>query len=357
MIEAAGREAIGDWTRGAGPRATGIESRRPVQGTGRRGTVGVALALLAAACLGLAPGVALAETELVEGIVVRVNERILTTREFAHRVQERSAETGKPIEVSEYPQVIDDAVNDFCMLERAAELKIEVEDDEVEAAVKGLREQNQVTDDAAFERSLKTMGMTVDGLKARLRETITINRLLSKEIGPIPVTEAELQDLYERDKEAYRVPEGVRLQHVIFSIGLEDEGGQRAMAAASRLVAASRAGQDFSTLVQEQVAAGAATGGDLGVVRLPDLRKELADALAKMKPGEISDPLKTSSGVHVFKLLERVPTSYKPFSEVVNELRERELSERYRSHMNGVVESVKKRYVVETHPELVIRQK
>ncbi len=313
-----------------------------------RGLVALTVALV------LASGSLARGAELVEAIVVRVNERIVTTRDFARRVQERSAEVGKPVAVEDYPKIVDELADDLCLLERASELKIEVDESEVDAAVKELREQNQVADDAAFEQTLKSMGMTLTQLRTRLRDTMVINRLLSREIGPLPVTDAELQHRYERDKEQFRVPEGVRLQHAIFAIDSDDTDGKRAVAAAQRLVAATRSGQDFAKLVEQQVSEGSARGGDLGVVRLPDLRQDLADVVAKLKPGEVSDPVQTPSGIHVFKLVERIPASYKPYAEVSGELRERELAERYRSRMTGVVDGLKKRYVVETHPELVV---
>lgn len=314
---------------------------------------------VAAVSLALALGTVtwvLAEKELVEGIVVRVNERILTTRDFARRVREKSAETGRLPDVAEYSQILEEAVDDMCFLERAGELKVEVDDEEVDASIKQLREQNQVTDEAAFEQTLTSMGLTLSGLKARMRDTLTINRMLSREIGPLSVTEAELQQRYERDKDSYRIPEGVRLEHCIFNVGPDEGAEQQALDEATRLVAAVRSGQEFSKLVSEQVAAGTARGGDLGVVRMPDLRQELASAVATMKPGDISDPIKTASGVHVFRLTERIAASYKPFAEVVDELRRREIDDRYRSRMSGVVEGLKKRYVVETHPELVVSQ-
>ena len=48
--------------------------------------------------------------------------------------------------------------DDLCLLERAVELKIEVEDQDVDDAIGRLREQNQIKDDAAFAESLKIHG-------------------------------------------------------------------------------------------------------------------------------------------------------------------------------------------------------
>jgi parvulin-like peptidyl-prolyl isomerase len=122
-------------------------------------------------------------------------------------------------------------------------------------------------------------------------------------------------------------------------------------------VAAARSGGDFKALVQAEVDAGHGTGGDLGTVLTADMRGEVRDVVAKLKAGEISDPFTSPAGVHIVRLLERIPPTVKPFNDVEEELRQRELSDRYRSHLSSVVTELKKRYVLEVHPELMTASK
>ncbi|MGE5236483.1 MAG: peptidyl-prolyl cis-trans isomerase [Acidobacteriota bacterium] len=288
---------------------------------------------------------------LVEGIVVRVNDRILTTSDMRERLHERAAESGHPVTPDQYPEMVKEAADEQCLLERAAELKVEVSDEEVENAIKGLREQNHVQDDATFTQMLRTMGLTLDQLKRRLRDTLAINSLLRREVGNLPITEEELRKRYDRDKDEYRIPERVHLEHIVFPVAADQSDEEAKMAEAQRLVAAARGGQDFLTLVNQEVAAGQGSGGDLGVLQDSDLRKEVRDVVTTMKPGEISTPFSSPAGIHVVRLRERIPPSYKPFSEVVDTLRQRESEDRYRAHFSEIVQSLKKRYVVEVHPE------
>lgn len=312
----------------------------------RRSIILAAITLLGATTL-------VAERTLVEGIVIRVNERILTTRDMARRIAERSGEVGHPLSVQEAQALVREVTDDLCLLERAIELKVEVEDQDVDEAIARLREQNQVKDDAAFAESLKAMGITMEQLRARVHDNIVINRLLSREVPRPQVTEAELKGRYSRDEERYRIPERVHLEHIILAVGTDPGEEERTLANARRLLAAARASGAFQTLVNEEVEAGRGIGGDLGVVAVPDLRQEVATAVATLKPGEISEPFRTPTGIHVVRLVERIPASTKPFDEVANELRYREEEERYRSHISGIVEGLKKRYIVENHPELL----
>ena len=298
-----------------------------------------------------------AEPKLVEGIVVRVNDRILTTTDIRQRAAERAAETGRPILPATYPDLVQQAADELCILERANELKLEVANEEVNAAVQQLREQNNVPDDATFEKTLRSMGLTLEDLKSRLRETILIQRLIKREVGDLPLTEEELRERYTRDKDKFMIGERAHLEHIVVPLATDRSNLDAALAAARRLVSAARASGDFKTLVDQEVSAGHASGGDLGIVVVQDLRPEVREAVANLKVGEISEPFVSSAGVHVVQLLERIPPTPKPFENVVDELRQDELGERYRAHLNAVVTELKKRYIVETHPELMATTK
>jgi peptidyl-prolyl cis-trans isomerase SurA len=294
-----------------------------------------------------------ADRTFVEGIVVRVNDRILTTADFRQRISERSTEAGKPVPVAAYPDLIQEAADELCMLERVAELKLEISNEELNAAIQQVRETNHVPDDAAFEQTLKGMGMTVDSLRARLRDTILIQKLLRRELGDLPLTEEELRERYQNDKAQFMIGERVHLEHYLLTVAADRSDLEAKLASVRRLVAAARAGGDFLTLVQEEVKRERGTGGDLGIVLVADLRPEFREVVDKLKPGEVSDPFVTSNGVHAGRLVQRIPPTLKPFEEVQDELRRKEMDERYRAHLASVVTELKKRYLVETHPDLL----
>ena len=298
-----------------------------------------------------------AQPKLVEGIVVRVNEHILTTADIRQRAAESAAENGRPVLPEAYPDLVQQAADELCILERAAELKLEVAKEEVNAAVQQLREQNNVPDDATFEKTLRGMGLTLEDVKSRLRDTMLIQRLIKREVGDLPLTEEELRERYTRDKDKFMIGERVHLEHIVMPLEADRSNLDAALAAARRLVSAARASADFKTLVDHEVAAGHGSGGDLGVLVVEDLRPEVREAVVKLKVGEISDPFISSAGVHAVHLLERIPPAARPFEQVADDLRQQELAERYRNHLTGVVTELKKRYIVETHPELMATTK
>jgi len=296
-----------------------------------------------------------AERNLIEGIVVRVNDRILTTRDMNKRMIERAAEMGQAVPAEEIPAFVDEIADELCLLERAAELKIEVASEELDQALKGLREENRLEDDAAFEAMLRTTGLSAEQLRNRVRDTILVRRVLGHEMGSLPITEEELRQLYERHKDSFMVGERVQLEHLVVAVSGQgsDRGAKRAQL--ERLAAAARADGNFTALVAAEVAAGRGSGGDLGEVMVSDLRPEVRSAVEKLSEGEISAPFESSLGIHIARLVKRLPAAPKPFESVVDQLRDREMARRYRERLSGVVSGLKERYVVETHAELMTR--
>lgn len=296
---------------------------------------------------------AAAERHLVEGIVVRVNDRILTTRDMRRRMVEKTAETGQPVQPSEYGALVAEAADELCLLERAAELKMDLTKDELDDAIKQLRADNRIEDDAAFRTMLESMGMTEQQLRNRMHDTLLVRRVLSREVGAVPVTEEEVRQRYEREKDSFKIGERVRLEHLVLEAAKDPQDQEAKRARLERLAAAARSGASFLSLVEHEVAAGGAVGGDLGEIEITDLREEVQKVVASLAEGEISQPFPSDAGLHLVHLVKRIPPAYRPFEEVSRVLRERELSERYNKRLAGVVAGLKTRYVVETHPELL----
>lgn len=292
--------------------------------------------------------------QVVEGIAVRVNDRILTVSEVRQRITEMSPEGLASLAPDRLASFLSELGDEMCLLERAAELRIELTSDEVTQAVRQLREENQITDDQEFEAMVRASGMTMERLRQRIRDSMLINYVMSREVGNIPITEEELRQRYERDRERFRTPEKVHLYHLIFNLNVDRSDLDTRQAEARRLAMAARAGGDFLTLVEEEISRGGSSGGDLGMIAINDLRSEVAEAVSAIQTGEISEPFTSPAGVHLVKVVERVPSSVQPFRDVVETVREQELADRYRGRLEGVVERLKKRYVVEVFPELVL---
>jgi peptidyl-prolyl cis-trans isomerase C len=119
-------------------------------------------------------------------------------------------------------------------------------------------------------------------------------------------TEENQRKFYEENKQKYSSPEMVRIS--IIREKTEEE--------AKDIVRKARAGEDFAELARKYSKGPAADkGGDYGYRARQALRKEIADVAFSMKPGEISDPIKTTEGYQIVKVTDHRKAGVATFEE------------------------------------------
>jgi peptidyl-prolyl cis-trans isomerase SurA len=306
--------------------------------------------------VGLIASVAVAgERTVLEAIMVRVNDRIVTVSDFHERLrQELSQMPQKPTgdDLANFAGgMFDSVVDELILLERAQEKKLTVEDSAVDAAIQGLREENKLSDDKAFQEALKSAGLTEETLRQRYRQSILLRRVVQGEVKPSEITEEELREKFESDKARYAVPAKVELEQLSFPIAADGSDSEAVARRVRGLVERVRQGSD---LVGEATLAGVEVQ-PLGAIPEADLRPDLMAALNGLQDGGLSDPISYPGGLQVIRLVRRIPAGYQAFEEVKEELRRKRSEEMYREQTRGLVESLKQSFLVEVHRELIPR--
>jgi len=290
-----------------------------------------------------------AERVVVEGVLVRVNERIVTISDFTERIRQELTQMPTQPNDEELQQftemLLEEMVSELVLLERAEEKRLNVEDGMVDNAIDNLRKENGLEDDQAWEEALSSAGMTVDALRERYQKSMLLQRAVQGEVRPVEITEEELRQQYELDKENFRVPAKVNLEQVY----LADDGSNPAELSrrARGIVDRVRGGADFKA---EATLAGAELQ-ELGAIPADDCRPELKQALEPLDDGDLTDPLIIPGGVQIVRLVQRIPAGYQSFEEVVDGIRRQHSAETYESQTRGLVEKLKNQYLVEVHPE------
>jgi foldase protein PrsA len=294
-------------------------------------------------------GLLAAERVVVEGVLVRVNDRIITISDFTERVRQELTQMPTQPNNEELRQftdmLLDEMVNELVLMERATEKKLTVDDEMVDQAIDNLRAENNLEDDEAFEQALESSGMTEEALRARYRRTILLQRAVQGEVRPVEITEEELRQQYESEKEKYSVPAKVELEQVFLGEGGSSaaELEQRALGIVERV----RGGADLRA---EATLAGSELQ-DLGAIPVDDCRPDLRRALDPLSDGGIADPLAVPGGVQIIRLVRRIPAGYQPFEEVVQQIRREKSAETYEGQTRGLVEKLRQQYMVEIHRE------
>src|ERR1051325_5495552 len=156
--------------------------------------------------------------QLVEAIVVRVGDRIITRTQYLKRLSEGYNEieqTTPPDQVAAKKadlrkSLINDVIAELLIKDRADRMGLSVTESDMNEAIIRLKQQYGITSDEAFEESLKKSGMTRSEMEARLRDTLIANKVFGRELR-------SREDLTDREKEHYRLPERAHLRAIIIT--------------------------------------------------------------------------------------------------------------------------------------------
>jgi peptidyl-prolyl cis-trans isomerase SurA len=271
----------------------------------KRLLLALALALpLAAAAQGIA---------LVDRIVAVVNKDVITSSELADSVasaerQLRRQKTPLPERSQLERQMLERLILEKAQLQLARERGMRVDELQLDRAVQRVAQNNNLSL-PDFRQALERDGVPFQAWREELREQIMLNRLREREVDDkIQVSDTEI-DLFLAElqgKPDARVE--YQLSHILVRVPEQasPERIETARARAQKALAEARAGADFASLAASYSdAPDSLKGGELGWRshdRLPGL---FAGALSGMKPGDVSEILRSPAGFHVLKLAGR----------------------------------------------------
>jgi peptidyl-prolyl cis-trans isomerase C len=168
----------------------------------------------------------------------------------------------------------------------------------------------------AFERQLKSVGMTSDELRSKVTQEATATATLTRELG-INVTDADVKKFYADTNNTtdFEQPEMVRAAHILLSIhdpvtGAELTDDQKAAKKKQLedILMRARGGEDFAALAKQysEDPGSKDTGGEYTFPR-GQMAPEFEAAAFSLTNNQISDIITTQFGYHIIKLLQKMP--------------------------------------------------
>jgi peptidyl-prolyl cis-trans isomerase D len=142
------------------------------------------------------------------------------------------------------------------------------------------------------------------------------------------VPQADIERAYNNSIEQYSTPEQIRASHILLKTEGKDDAAVKAHA--EELLKQARAGADFAELAKKnsEDEASVKNGGDLDYFGRGRMIPEFEQVAFALQPGQISDPVKTSYGYHIIKLVDRKPGTTRTLQEVRQQISDQLASER-----------------------------
>jgi peptidyl-prolyl cis-trans isomerase SurA len=233
-------------------------------------------------------------------------------------------------------EILDELIVIRLLDQEASRKGINLDDKAVEASIESIRKRNNLSHDQ-FVLFLAANDVTYSDYKKIMKQQFKVTRLIESEVSrKVPITEEDAQkyflanrdrieDQYKKLLEALtpaRPPEEqvkpniptheevhvggkIRLRQITLKMPADakQKDAQRLMNTAKRIFEESMTGGDFAKLAQKYSQdPNAKNGGDLGVLDYKDMVPGLQNMVQRMKPGDVTPPLKTKDSILLFYL-------------------------------------------------------
>ena len=249
-----------------------------------------------------------------ESIAVVVNEDAITMSDVNDRMGLIIASAGlrntQDTRDKLLPQILGSLVDEQIRMQEARRLDLSVTPAEIERGFATIAQQNNM-EAAEFRTMIKKGGVNVKTMEDQIRSQIAWSKVVQARLRPqVIVSDNDIDNHLERLTNNTGKPEYLVAEIFLPIENPKEEGQTRQLA--QKLVSEIRGGKaPFSKVAQQfSKSAGAPQGGDLGWIGQGQLQQEIDTTLPAIAKGQVSDPIRTSTGFHIVTVRdERVVTS------------------------------------------------
>jgi peptidyl-prolyl cis-trans isomerase SurA len=229
--------------------------------------------------------------------------------------------------------------------QEAKTMRITVSKLEVDQAIERVRQQNNMGAEQFWE-AVRNQGYNPDQYRDDVRKQLVRMKVLNQRVRTkVNVTEEEVRARYDENLRQARRTLRFRASHLFFELPPTASATEVALVRRqAETVRRALTPANFDKAMNQQ------GGGDLGWLSQGELPKELEHTLLTMDPGQISQPVRGPSGVHIFLLRERQRSTTNnpvPFAEVKKQLQEQMIEEAMARQQRILLEELRRKASIE----------
>jgi peptidyl-prolyl cis-trans isomerase SurA len=277
------------------------------------------LAFALAALLALTGSTAFAQTrelsssgELLDRIAAVVNDGVVLTSQLDAQTDEvterlRQQKTELPPRNVLRRQILERLIVEEIQIQRADRLGVEVSEEMLNGALDDVAKRNNIGF-PDLPAALAQQGVDYRDFRDEVRRQLKLQLLRQRDvIARINISPRELDQFMARQANAPDQNAEYNISHILISVPVtaSPEQIEEREKRAREVYEKAKGGEDFAQLaVAYSESSTNIEGGSLGWRRGPQLPSIIADRIAQMKAGEVSEPIRTPSGFHLFRLNE-----------------------------------------------------
>ena len=296
---------------------------------------------------------ALASAQVVEEIIARVNNSIITHSEYVRskdqlkdEVKQQDAANADKLYAEREKDVLRDLIDQQLLLEKGKDLGINGDTDLIKREDQ-MRKEMKLDSIEDLEKEATKQGISWEDFKQNMRNQIITQRVIGEEVGQkLALNKDEEQKFYDTHKAEMEQPEYIRLSEILITpktatpapAGPADPNAAAAPSAppaddpaalsaaeakANEILKQLRDGGKFEELAKKSSdGPSAADGGALGMFKRGQLAKELEDRTFAMKSGEITDVIRVKQGYAILRVDEHQMAGIPPMKDVLPKIQD-----------------------------------
>ena len=248
---------------------------------------------------------------VLDKVAAKVNSEIITLSVIEERAEIlRQKYVGAPISISEQAllkEAMNMVIEERLQIQEGKKFGFVIDEDAVDAAMEEVIKKNDLAD-GQLQEMLKREGRTLKSYKNHIRDQIMVSKITRFEIGNrVKVSEKSIIKYYKENQKEFWQEGKVKARHILFIAerGSSEKIRREKLQQAKKILLKLRKGNDFAKLAMkysEDISA--SNGGDVGFVGRGKMVPEFEEAVFNLKPGQVSDIVKTEYGYHIIKVEE-----------------------------------------------------
>jgi len=246
----------------------------------------------------------------LDRVIAIVNEGIVMQSQLDTQstlIEDRLREQGSQLPPADVirQQVLERLILQEIQVQRAGRLGVQVPDEMLNEALRDVANRNNIP----FEQmpvALEAQGVDYASYREEMRREIMLSMLRQRDVYPrIYVSPRELDQALERDAGQAGINTEFDVSHILLSLPESATAEEMAKVEdlAREIVRRAEQGEDFGQLaLAYSKAQSALERGKLGWRRMSQLPQFIADLVANLEPGQVSEPVRTPTGFHLVRL-------------------------------------------------------
>lgn len=295
------------------------------------------------------------DPSVVDRVAAVVNEDVIMMSELQEAVLlylrevKESAPSPGPAREELLHKVLERMVDHRLQVQEARREKIEVTEDEVQELVEDFVRRNG-GDRERIGEQLRAQGLTWEQVRRDMRDSLLAQKIRSRRVGRrAAVSDAEVDAYVAENRGKFERELKYHPRHIAVLARPADSpaGWERAQSEIEAIRARLREGADFAELAREYSRDGsAASGGDLGWLPRGELQPLFEEAILKLKKGDVTEPIKSDNGYHLFRLEEREELTPQMLAQLRQQARDLLIQKRAQERLTEWLQGLRERALI-----------